>query len=646
METSASILHSVDPLEADLAARLHAAEGGNDARATDQHPIVGWMDKTLDGVVGTAVLAELIILFANVITRTFFDFTILWANEFGHLVLTVIAFVGGALAYHRNEHIAVHAVIDRLPKRWRPALDSFVDWIVLIGSAYMAYVSVEVVQSRADELSTVLEISMQWFVLPLTLGLVLMALFAGYRLLQRAKLAMIASGLAFALVLGTLIAINSVWGPFEDTTFTTWLSVVFFAIFMAIGLPVGFVLAVVATMFIYFSGTGHMIAIPSTMQSGVSNFVLLAIPFFMMAGFVMTEGGLSSRLSDFVVALVGRVRGGLYQVIIVSMYIFSGISGSKAADVAAVGTSLKKMIRDNGYDEPEFAAILSAGAVMGETIPPSLPMLVLGSITTISMGAMFMAGLLPALVLALCLMAAIYVRARIANKYPGIKTPLSVLRKRTVIAAPALLVPLLLVLGIVTGLATPTEISSVAVIYGLILSAVLYRELTLKKFWSTVSDTVVKGGMILFITSTASSFAYTLTSAGIPTKIAELMIELAGRTDWVFMLASLIILIVMGALLEGLPALLVFAPILMPLAPKFGVSPIQYGIVLLISMGIGCFAPIIGVGMYISCSVTDTKVEAASRAMVPYAILLLVGLLLVAFIPWFSLVLPRLFNFI
>jgi len=166
-----------------------------------------------------------------------------------------------------------------------------------------------------------------------------------------------------------------------------------------------------------------------------------------------------------------------------------------------------------------------------------------------------------------------------------------------------------------------------------------------RKFWSTVSDTAVKGGMILFITSTASSFAYTLTAAGIPTEIAELMIKMAGHTSWLFMLASLLILVVMGALLEGLPALLVFAPILMPLAPQFGVSPVQYGIVLLIAMGIGCFAPLIGVGMYISCSVTGTKVEAASRAMVPYAILLFVGLLLVAFVPWFSLVLPRMFGF-
>jgi len=415
---------------------------------------------------------------------------------------------------------------------------------------------------------------------------------------------------------------------------------------MALGLPVGFVLAIVSTLFLYLSGTGKLIVLPATMQAGISNFVLLAIPFFMMAGYIMTEGGLSSRLSDFVVALVGRVQGGLYQVIVVTMYIFSGISGSKAADVAAVGASMKQMIKDNGYDEPEFAAILSAGAVMGETIPPSLPMLVLGSITTISMGALFMGGLVPAAVIAFCLMAAIYFRARMSKQYPGVKMPLSVLGKRTALAAPALLVPGLLVVGIVSGIATPTEISSVAVVYGLVLAGFLYKEMTWHKFWKTISDTSVKGGMILFITSTASTFAWTLTAAGIPQKIARAMVALAGKTDWLFMFATVIILIIMGALLEGLPALLVFAPILMPLAPQFGVSPVQYGIVLLIAMGLGCFFPIIGVGIYISCSVTDTKVEETSRAMLPYVVILFVGLLLVAFVPWFSLILPKLLHLI
>lgn len=616
------------------------------AAPVNQPRLFAFVDKALDILVGLAVVSELVILFANVMSRALFDHSILWANEFGHLVLTIIAFVGGALAYNRDEHIAVHAFIDHMPEKRRRLILAGVDWLVLVGSIYIAWISLAVVKSRGDELSTVLEISMRWFVLPLTIGLALIAFFAVGRLLRHERASVVVGGVLVVGILALLAGANMTFGPVESASLLTWIAVIVLFGLMALGLPVGFVLAAVAVLYLHFSGMGRLIAVPSTMQSGVSNFVLLAIPFFMMAGYVMTEGGLSRRLSDFVVALVGRVRGGLYQVIIVSMYIFSGISGSKAADVAAVGTALQPMIRDNGYDENEFAALLSAGAVMGETIPPSLPMLVLGSITTISMGALFLAGLLPAVVLALCLMVAIYVRAKLGNRYPGIKTPLNILGRTSLYAAPALMVPLLLVVGIATGFATPTEISSVAVIYGLAISLVLYREMTWEKLWRSISDTGVKAGMILFITATASTFAYTLTAAGIPTRIAELMIEFAGRSSWIFVLTSLIVLVVMGALLEGLPALLVFAPILMPLAPKFGVSPVQYGIVLLIAMGIGCFAPIIGVGMYISCSVTGTKVEPASRAMVPYAIILFIGLLIVAFVPWFSLVLPRIFGFI
>lgn len=602
------------------------------------------VDAALDVLVGAAVVIELVILFANVMSRALFDHSILWANELGHLVLSVIAFMGGALAYNRNEHIAVHAVIDRLPERVRRDVTAGIDWLVLIGSLFVAWLSLDVVESRGDELSTVMEISMRWFVLPLTVGLGLIAFFAVGRLMRMPKLHVLVAGLIVVAVLAALTGLTSV-AVLEDAHVTTWLSVVILFGLLGFGLPVGFVLAAVAVFYLHVSGTGRMIAVPSTMQAGVSNFVLLAIPFFMMAGFIMTEGGLSRRLSDFVVAIVGRVRGGLYQVIVVSMYIFSGISGSKAADVAAVGTALQPMIRENGYDEPEFAALLSAGAVMGETIPPSLPMLVLGSITTVSMGSLFLAGLLPAVVLAGCLMVAIWVKAKLADRYPGIRTPREVILKTTAMAIPALVVPLILVVGIATGFATPTEISSVAVFYGLLVAVVLYRELTWKRLWRTISDTGVKAGMILFITATASTFAYTLTSAGVPGRIAELMIDLAGRSNLLFLFASLVVLIVMGALLEGLPALLVFAPILMPLAPKFGVSPVQYGIVLLIAMGLGCFAPILGVGMYISCSVTGTRVEAASKAMIPYAILLFLGLLLVAFVPWFSLVLPQMFGF-
>lgn len=604
-----------------------------------------WLDTVLGILVGVAVIGELVIIFGNIIAREVFHAPVLWADELGQLALTMVAFFGGALAYTRNEYIAVHSVIDRLPKAWRPTIDAFIEWVVFIGSVLGAYYSIAVIKMRWNEHTAVLDLRMGWFVIPLTVGMTLIAVYALQRLWRLKRLPVLISAIVVLVLLGILIVINHLWGPFGNSALVNWIVFGSFAVQLALGVPVGFVLSVVSMMYLYLSGRGSLTQIPMTMQNGVLNFVLLAIPFFMMAGYIMTEGGLGKRLADFVVSIVGRIRGGLLQSMVVTMYIFAGLSGSKAADVAAVGSTLNPMLKDNGYEPNEGAAVLASATVMGETIPPSLPMLIVGSITTISVGSLFMAGLVPAAMIAICLMVAIYIKARLAKKYPGTKgVPLSEVGKRGLIAIPALLVPVLLIGGIVTGIATPTEVSSFAVVYSLLAAGLLYKELTWSKLWGIMVDTSVKAGMLLFITSAASAFSWTLTAASLPQKIAHFMVSLAGHSSLIFMLSSVIILIIMGALLEGIPALLVFAPLLVPIAPQFGIDPLQYSIVLIIAMGLGAFSPPIGIGLYITCSVSGTKVEDTSRAMVPYLIVLFVGLLLVAFVPWFSLVVPKIMH--
>lgn len=604
-----------------------------------------YLDASLDILVGLSVIGELIIVFGSIIAREALGMPVLWSDEIGQLVLTLVAFLGGALAYTRNEHIAVHAIIERLPKSWRPFIDALVEWMVFAAAAACAYFSIDVIEVRWTEYTAVLNIRMGWFVIPLTVGLILMALYALLRLFRMRRSSVLGAAVVVLALLGGLVLFNEFFGPFGATALVNWIVFITFAVQLCLGVPVGFVLAVVSMMYLFLSGRGSLTQIPMTMQNGILNFVLLSIPFFMMAGFIMTEGGLSKRLADFVVSLVGRVRSGLLQAMVVTMYIFAGLSGSKAADVAAVGSTMGPMLKNNGYDENESAAVLAAATVMGETIPPSLPMLILGSITTISMGSLFMAGLLPAAVIALTLMLAIYIKARIHGQYPGNNSaPLSRVIKRGMVAVPALLVPVFLIGGIVSGLATPTEISTFAVVYSMILAAFIYKELDLKTFWNIMLDTSVKAGMVLFITSAGCAFSWTLTAVGVPQEIAQLMIGVAGHTDWIFMLITVIVLIVMGALLEGIPALLVFAPMLVPIVPQFGIDPLQYGMVLIIAMGLGAFSPPVGIGFYVVLSVCGTTMENTSRAMLPYLIVLFIGLLLVAFVPWFSLVIPRMMQ--
>jgi tripartite ATP-independent transporter DctM subunit len=265
-------------------------------------------------------------------------------------------------------------------------------------------------------------------------------------------------------------------------------------------------------------------------------------------------------------------------------------------------------------------------------------------VTSLSIGTLFVAGLLPAAVMAVCLMVLIYARAGDRADTPKRYSPAEIGRA-ALDAVPALIAPIILIGGIVSGLATPTEVSSTAVVYAILVSVFLYRALTLDGIWRVMIDTSAKAGMVLFITSTASTFSWSLTLAKIPQQIASMLGVLHGSA-WLFMLGTIVTLVLMGALLEGLPALLIFGPLLLPVAPSFGIDPLQYGIVMIIAMGVGAFSPPIGVGMYVTCSICETTMESATRHMLPYLLVLAIGLLLVAFVPWFTLIAPRLMHMI
>jgi len=384
-----------------------------------------------------------------------------------------------------------------------------------------------------------------------------------------------------------------------------------------------------------------MVALPQNMVDGTGRFVLLALPFFIFAGIVMERGGISRRLIVFVAALVGGLRGGLLQVMVVSMYIVSGISGSKAADVAAVGLVMRDMLEKEKYDMDQSAALLAASAAMGECIPPSLAMLVLGSVTSLSVAALFAGGLIPAAVIALCLMALIWFASPRKVRQPR-STHMGRLALGAVIP---FTMPVFLFAGILLGFATPTEVSAFAVAYGLLIAVVLYRETGMRDFSTMVAEAATSSGMVLFTLAAAQSFSWVLSAAELPHRLAELVTTWANG-PMLFLLVSVIALIVLGSLLEGLPAILILAPLLVPLAPQAGVDPLHYGIVLLVAMGIGAFLPPLGVGFYIACSVVRGHADRATRAMIPYFTVLLVGVMLVAYVPWFTLYLPRVLHLI
>jgi tripartite ATP-independent transporter DctM subunit len=591
-------------------------------------------------VLAVALLGELCAVFVNVIARSFFDTAFLWTDEIAKLALSTLAFVGGAVAYGQGHHTFVRGVLDALGPRLRGACLVASDLVVLLVAALTGYASIFLLEIRWGELTPILQIPASSIVVPLSASMALLAFYAAERLLRAPRAAVLTVGAIFAALLALAFATRSAWLPWlaGDGAITIALLLFFITIFG--GLPIGFALLLSTAVYLWTADTVPMVALPQNMVDGTGNFVLLALPFFILAGLIMERGGISLRLVRFVHALVGHMRGGLLHVMVLSMYLVSGLSGSKTADVAAVGSVMRDMLKQEGYDVSEGAAVLAASAAMGETVPPSIAMLVLGSITTLSMAALFIGGIIPAAVVAICLMVLIWLRSRRAKAPVSRRAPVRTMVASGVAAILPLLMPVILFAGILLGIATPTEVSSFAVVYGLILSCLVYRELDAATFVRTVLDSAMLAGMVLFILGAASGFSWALTVAYLPQRLVDLLHGINDST-MLFMVGSIALLIVVGSVLEGLPALIILAPLLLPIAGGIGLSELHYGIVLLIAMGTGAFLPPAGVGFYVACAIMRTDIESASRAMVPYLGVLIIGLLIVAFVPWFTVFLPR-----
>src|SRR5271163_4046395 len=601
------------------------------------------LDRLAETIVVGALLGELLLVLANVMARVFFRQSFLWSDEVARLVLSILAFIGGAVAYRRRDHAQVRLILNLVPRRVERVCLALADIIVFFVSGLIGAVSIEFIAASWAERTPILQAPAALIALPLPAGMALMALYAAVRVWrEHGRLALIVGALFLAATALAATTYGS-WLPAlgDDSSIIAALVLFFAAIFA--GVPVGFVLLLAAAFYLWTSGAAPLLVLPQTMVAGAGNYILLAVPFFILAGLVMERGGISVRLIRFVHALVGHLRGGLLQVAVVSMYVISGLSGSKPADVAAVGTIMRDEVSAR-HGAPEGAAVLAVSAIMGETVPPSIAMLIVGSITSVSVAGLFIGGLIPAAVMALCLMVLIDLRTRRAGTPRIPRVSLATFLHAGLGALLPLLMPGMLLAGILLGIATPTEVAALAVVYGLVLSMLVYREMTLKGLLRTVADTAALTGVLLFIFAAASGFSWTLTVAYLPQRLVELL-HSVGNSTAIFMLGSIGLLIVVGVLLEGLPSLNVLAPLLIPIAGKLGLSDLHYSLVLIIAMGVGGFMPLAGVGFYVCCAIMRADIEAASRAMLPYLAMVLVGLLIVAFVPSLALFLPHHFGF-
>lgn len=409
-----------------------------------------------------------------------------------------------------------------------------------------------------------------------------------------------------------------------------------------LGVPVAASMGLVAVMTFVFLGEGFVLPmLAQRMYSATTGFTLLAIPFFILAGNLMNTGGITRRIFRFALALVGHFRGGLGHVNVVSSMIFSGMSGAAVADAAGLGLIEMEAMTKSGYDRNFSAAITAASSTIGPVVPPSIPFVIYGSITGVSVGSLFLAGCLPGVLMGLSMMVAVYFVSR-RRHYP--KEPRAKLRELLVSfkgAALALGMPVLIIGGILGGLFTPTEAAVVASIYALILGLVVYREIRPRDLPRVIWDTVLQSVKVLFIIATAGFFGWLLIHQHIPEQVITGLTSLT-QERWLLLLIINAILLLLGCFLEGIAVLVITIPVFMPLIERFQVDPIQFGVIMILCSMIGLLTPPVGMSLYAVSSISGVSIGRLSRELWPYLLGIFTVLMLITYWPALALWVPNL----
>lgn len=595
-----------------------------------------------DVIAAVLLAADLLVVVSSVLLRFLFNAPVEWADDVARGLMVGSSFFGAASALARSENLGVAFFIDMLPAGIRRVVDSMGALLVMVISFYVAYNAMWMGWLTTGQTSGS-GLPLEWTFYPMGAGAVFMTIFALEIFCARPLREIISGIVATAVVAGFYLAWDFL-SPNSVPSSSTLMLVGFFITLFG-GLPIGFALALAALIFIWVEGTLPGVIFAQQMARGIDNFVLLAIPFFILVGYLMEANGMSIRLIELLQRVVGKMRGGLNVVMVMSMVLFSGISGSKMADVAAVGSVLIPAARRSKQNPGGAVALLAASAVMAEAIPPCINLIILGFVANLSIGGLFVAGLLPAALMALALI----VLSIILGKRPDpevLAAPRQPVSRLWSGAIASFGLIFMIFFGFKSGFATATEISAFAVVYALVVGGIVFRELSVKTVAHSFVQSATRSGLVLFIVAAAQSLAFVLTLQQVPHAVGDLMLSLSGtQGTWLFMLLSILVLIVMGSVLEGAAALIIFGPLLMPVAVKLGIDPLHFGVVLVVAMGIGLFAPPLGLGLYGACLIGNVPIEQTVKPIMGYLGLLLICLLVIAFVPSISTALPRAFGY-
>lgn len=610
---------------------------------------VRWLDQNIERVLLQAILLAIIFLMTyQTLGRYVFvrvldmNVNLAWTEELSRFLFVWMTYLAVPITIKDRNMIRVTALVERLPKRWQNALWVTSDVLFFILGGGIFYFGVRHVDMLLHFPQTTAVLGLQYaqvyMILPIGFGLILLRLGQdlirmvneeGYRPLIEGSV--IAAILMFPTIIGL------------DLPAAVWLFG-YFVIFVAIGVSIAIALGLSAFITMFAAATLPINYIATQRFTSIDNVTIMAIPFFIAAGTFMGEGGLSQRLLNLADNLLGRSYGGFGMATVLTCMLFAAMSGSGPATVAAIGSLTIPAMIERGYDKHFSAALVAAAGSIGVMIPPSNPFVVYGVAANTSVGDLFMAGIVPGILVGILLMLYTYFLAK-KNGWHGDKSGNTgkLILHSLWDAKWALLVPIIILGGIYSGLMTPTESAAVAAFYGLVVGVFLYKGLNKSNIGQCLVDSTNTSATVILLMAMASIFGNILTLEDIPATIAEAILGLS-KNPIIILLFINILLLIIGMFMEALAAIVILTPILLPIVTQLGVDPVHFGVIMVVNLAIGFITPPIGVNLFVSSGVANLKLENIAKAVLPMLGLMIILLLVITYIPSVVLWLPQLLN--
>ncbi len=584
---------------------------------------------------GALVFVEIVLLGAGVTARYVFHQPLVWSDELASILFLWLSMLGSVVALRRGEHMRMTGLVARVSPETRVLLEALA---ITAAVAFLLLIWPHALEYAEEEqfiVTPALEISNAWRAAAIPIGMGLMLAAGLLRLLRFGALkpVLLAIGITATLVLALSLLGETLkpLGKFNLVVF--FIGVV--GLNVLSGVPIAFSFALATFGYLSLTTSTPLLVMVGRIDEGMSHLILLAVPLFIFLGALIEMTGMAKAMIQFLASLLGHVRGGLSYVLIGAMYLVSGISGSKVADMAAIAPVLFPEMQKRGAKPGDLVALLAATGAQTETIPPSIVLITIGSVTGVSIAALFTGGMLPALVLGIALTFVVWWRNRGEDLSHIKRHSKRDILKLALVAIPAIALPFVIRAAVVEGVATATEVSTIGIAYSVLTGLLLYRQFDWRRVPRMLVDTASLTGAIIFIIGCATAMAWGLTQSGFSQDLARIMAAVPGGTLG-FLAISIVAFIILGSVLEGIPAIVLFGPLLFPIAQQAGVHEVHYAMVVIFAMGIGLFAPPFGVGYYGACAISKINPDEGLKYIGGYILALLIGLIVVAAVPWIS----------